>query len=257
MTETNPITDFDRWHVENLRLTIFCTLPPTIPGTTHGLWERAMRIPPEDVVQRPRERSIREQGFEQGNTIRLVTQANRLDWSILPGPVTDPGTGISIMVVKASEQAISILHNALDVSIQVAQQVQRLAFGAVLIQQASSIYDAMTQLSNYLPHLDLENRGGSDFIYQINRPQRSPSAPHVRINCLTKWQLDQFQSGVFLIGPSQAPQLETTEAGLVNRLTLDINTAPDNNAISASRMPGLFVELTEFARQIAAKGDVL
>ena len=257
MTETNSITDFDLWQVENLRLTIFCTLPTTIPGTTHGLWERAMRTPPENIVQRPRENSIREQGAVQGNMLRLVTRPNRLDWSILPGPATDPGTETFIMIVKDSEQAISTLRDALNVSIQAAPQVQRLAFGAALFQQAASTNDAMTQLSNYLPHLDLKNRGGSDFIYQINRPKRSQSSPHVWINCLTKWQLDQFQSGLFLIGPSQSPQLQTTESGLVNRLILDINTAPDNNAIAASRMPDLFVELTEFARQIAAKGDVL
>lgn len=77
------------------------------------------------------------------------------------------------------------------------------------------------------------------------------------MNRLAKWQLDQFQSGAIRISPSQGPQVQTSELGLVSRLFLDINTAPENNAISVSRMPNLFVELTAFAGEIAVKGDVL
>ena len=116
--------------------------------------------------------------------------------------------------------------------------------------------EGMRQLSKYLPRMDLEHQGGSDFIYQINKRRRSSHARHVRINRLAKWQLDEFHSGAFRITPSQGPQLETSKPGFASKLVLDINTAPDNNAISADKMPDLFVELMALAREIAAKGDV-
>ena len=50
--------------------------------------------------------------------------------------------------------------------------------------------------------------------------------------------------------------MEASGISFVSKLTLDINTAPDNNAISKDAMLGLFNDLTIFAREIAHKGDV-
>ena len=76
--------------------------------------------------------------------------------------------------------------------------------------------------------MDLECQEGLDFMYQINRRRQSSYAPHVRINRLARWLLEEFLSGALRITPTQGPQLETSESGLVSKLVLDINTASDN-----------------------------
>ena len=249
--EANSSADFAEWDVENFRLTVFHTSDPNISG----LWERLMGVSPETIDSRPRERVIREQGGANGNQLLLVTQAQRLDWNLLPDPAPDHQIG-NPPTLKAVDQTIPLLKKALDVTLQSARQVHRLAFGVVLIQQVSGLSEGMRRLSKYLPHLGLEHQEGLDFIYQINRRRRSTNAHHVRINRLAKWQLEEFHSGAFRISPSQGARLETSELGFVSKLVLDINTAPDNSAISKDRMPNLFVELTALAHEIAVKGDV-
>ena len=254
MSEAISPSDFAEWDVESLRLSIFHPTDPT-GRPLSGLWEKVMGVSPESIDSRPRERVLREQGGANGNKLLLVTQAQRLDWNLLPDPAADREIG-NPPILTALDQGIPMLRKALGVSLQSVRLVDRLAFGIVLMQQVSDLSEGMSQLSKYLPHMGLEHREGSDFIYQINRRRRSSYAPHVRINCLAKWQLEEFHSGSLRITPAQGPQWESSEPGFVSKLVLDINTAPDNNAISTDKMPNLFVELTAFAREIAVKGDV-
>ena len=76
------------------------------------------------------------------------------------------------------------------------------------------------------------------------------------INRLSRWQTGELQGGTFRITPTQQ-HFERSERVLVNRLSLDVNTAPESNAIAVDRMPALFGELTNLAHGIAIKGDVL
>ncbi len=241
---------FGQWSVENLRLTIF---HPSDTSPT-GLWEQLTGVSPESIDERPNQGVRREQGDAFGNRVQLVAQKQRIDWNVVPNLA--PGSD-HYPTLTASDRAMTALRDALSVSIQRIRQVHRLAFGATLVREASSLDDGMSYLAEFLPHMDLEHRGGSDFIYQINRRRPSSIARQVQVIRLAKWQLDQFQSGAIRISPSQGPQVQTSELGFVSRLFLDINTAPENNAISVSRMPNLFVELTAFAREIAVRGDVL
>ena len=251
MTESVSLADFADWRVENFRLTIF----HAAASAASGLWERVMGVSPETVDSRPREHVLREQGNANGNNLLLVTQPQRLDWTVLPDPSSDRWIGLP-PTLMAEEQSISLLQRALATSLESLRQVDRLAFGTVLIQQVSDLNEGMVQLSRFLPQMDLAHRGGSDFIYQINRRRRSSHSPHVLINRLAKWQMEEFQSGALRITPAQGPQLHNIDSGFVIKLVLDINTVPGNNAISVDRMPGLFVELAAFAREIATEGDV-
>ena len=252
MNDAAPVFDFAPWAVESLRLTILHPLAPT----TSGLWQKVMGVSPEQIDSRPRQSVLTEQGDAHGNQLRLVTQSERLDWHVVASPVSSVEPGIPPYVTSL-EQAITVLGEALDVSLREVHQVDRLAFAPVISQQASSLDEATSKLSVCLPQMDLVQRGGSDFMYQINRRRRSLFAPHVVINCLAKWQVEQFQSGALRISPSRGAQLESSDWGFMVKLLLDINTAPDNNAISNDRMPGLFAELTKLAHKIASEGDVL
>jgi hypothetical protein len=84
----------------------------------------------------------------------------------------------------------------------------------------------------------------------------SPQVPHVRINRLSRWQLEEIQSGTLTVGLSGPPTLGSSEQFLVSKLTLDINTAVDNSAFSSDKVLSLFDDLVDFASEIAIQGDI-
>ena len=251
MTDNVRSYNFAPWDVESLRLSTFHPERPAQPG----LWAELMGNNPESVNSRPREQVLLEEGGANGNRLTLAYQNQRLDWTISSGPTTSPDLHNPLTLVDVN-QAMSLIRKALGVLTRTYPQVDRLALGAILVRQVSDVNDGLSHLSQYLPHLDLENRGGPDFIYRINRRCLSSYAPHVMVNRLAKWSLEDVQTGALRIAPSQPPHLAISESLLLDKLALDINTAPTNNAISISRMPGLLNEFMAFAQEIAVKGDV-
>jgi hypothetical protein len=250
MTDKVPSYNFAPWDVESLRLTTFHPERTAQPG----LWSELMGNDPETVNSRPREQVLLEEGGANGNRLVVAYQNQRLDWTISPGPPSSPDLRKPVIMLDV-DQAISLMRKALGVSTQSYHQVDRLAFGAILTRQVSDVAEGLRYLSQYLRHMDLENRGGMDFIYQVNRPRRSSHASHVSVNRLAKWSLGNVQTGSMRIGPSQPPHVAVSEFLLIDKLVLDINTVPTNNAISISRMPGLLDEFMAFAQEIAVTGD--
>ena len=147
------------------------------------------------------------------------------------------------------------MQRALLVTSPAVRDITRLAFGATLLQQVSDINEGASRLLQYLPFLDLEDRAARDLLYQVNRPRRSLTVPHVSVNRLSRWSLELVQSGTLVIRAAQPPQMNTTQEQPVIKLILDINTAPENSAISLSKMPGLLAEFIQFAQEISTKGD--
>ncbi len=212
-----------------------------------------MGIPPESSDTRAREGIIQEQGVVDGDALLLVIQRGRLDWNLLPGP-DHSGDRRGLPALMAVGQAIPLLGRALYPTIDACGAVGRLALGGVLTRHAPDLSNGLKQLSKYLPRLDLENQGGPDFAFQINRRRTSITAPHVQINRLAKWQLDEIQGTTFTVGPTRSPILETQRV-LVSKLTLDINTTPSSSAFAVASVPDLYNEFVVLAREIATQGD--
>lgn len=245
------MTEFGKWDTESLRLSVF---HPERPSQA-GLWKQVVEIEPESSDTRAREGIVQEQGIVDGNVLLLVSQSNRLDWHLLPGPPQNNARRGPPALVDAG-QCMLLLKRAMDVSVRARVVVNRLALGVVCIRQAPDLREGLNQLSEYLPRLDLANAGGQDFAYQINRPRRSPHVSHISINRLSRWQLEEIQSGALTINPSGRPSLGMSEGILVSKLILDINTAVSNSAFSADKVPDLFDDLADFAKEIAIQGDI-
>ena len=242
--------DFAPWSVDSLRLSVF----HPEGRDRSGLWVSLMSSSPESRNERPHEQTLQEEGPADNNRLCLTTRPQRLDWNITPGLPATPNTA-KLLFLADVDQALPLIQKALGASERLVKQIDRLAFGAVLIQQVRDISDGMHCLSKYLPFLDLELRDGRDLLYQINRRCRSSHAPHVIVNRLSRWSLEYAQRGALLIAPTQPPRFETSEPQTVVRLVLDVNTAPENNAISPDRMPILLTEFLHFAQEIATNGD--
>ena len=250
MTDEMSAAGFGEWHIESLRVSVFHSGDHARPG----LWGQVMGIPPESSDTRAREGIIQEQGVVDGDTLLLVIQRGRLDWNLLPGPDRS-GDRKGLPSLMAVREAIPLLGRALYPTIDECGPVVRFALGCVLTQHAPDLLSGLKQLSMYLPRLDLENQGGPDFAFQINRRRTSIIAPHPQINRLARWQLDEIQGATFTVGHTRSPILETQRT-LVGKLTLDINTIPGSNEFADASVPDLYNEFVVIARQIATQGDI-
>ena len=250
--------NFGEWDVANLRLTVFYIGKPV----RAGLWRRLVGMPPESSETREREGVVNEQGIvEDGNVLHLGIQSARLDWNFHPSPIQPDigGAPPAAPSLAAVGHAVSILRQALDVSIAVCDRVDRVALGSVLIKQEVNQSDSLEWLAKYLPHLSLDSHEGEGFVFQINRRRRSEQVSHVRVNRIARWQQETLlgMRGTIAVG-SGAPQsnVEARTQGFISKLTIDVNTVPGSNAISKDRLPGLFEEFVSLTQEIAIKGDI-
>ena len=252
MSQTTSIADFGQWNVEHLRLTIFH--PSGVD--TLNLWERLMGVAPESRDERPREGVVQQQGEAGGNRLLLITRTDKFDWIVMPNPASAPGSMAPPILVDIN-QAMTLMQEALKISLQSVRVVDRLALGALLGQQVADPTEGMSRLSKYLPRLELEERGVSDFVYQINRRRQSSRVPHAQLNRVARWSSEQIIGGQVRITRAQPPQVQSSTPGFINRLLLDVNTVPGTSAIAPDKFSGLFVELVEIACKVASEGDVV
>ena len=242
---------FPDWDVERLQLAVWHT-----PPSPSGLWAKLVGTEPEATDTRPRERLVQEYGIYEGNNLRLTLQPQRLDWYIEPSapPTPEPKQHVALISV---DRTLPLLQRALAVSLSELDTIVRLAAVIHLIHAVDNISHGMAKLDKYLPELNLKERGDQDFIYQINRRQRSPSTRHVFFNRIATWRLDRIQTGIVQMGPAQEPTVSKFDPILACRLSLDMNTVPSPSAIAKTRMPKLFEELVASAQYIAIHGDVV
>ena len=242
---------FAGWQVESLRLTLFH--PDHQPE--QGLWQESRKTPPESIETKPRERQLVEHGTVADNILMLVSGTGRLDWHLRPSNLPTNESREGLLVLAHTDQVLSTFSEALRASIRRHRQVYRLALGTVLNQPVGNLGEGFAILSKYLPNLKLETHGDHDFMYRINRRRSSSSSRHVIINRLASWSVETVTTGSIQLTAHEQPRVLTTPY-LCVRLVMDINTAPGPSAISAGGMPSLFAECTEFAHEIAAKGDI-
>ena len=245
---------FREWKATNLRLTIFHSLAPLRPG----LWQELRGVAPQIIEVKPWEDIATEQGNVDGNRLVLTARAERHDWDIQPG--SDDEQNSAPPTLTDADRMIGVLRNALALTAPKVGQVERLALGCQLMQPISGLTQGMEVLSQYLPHLDLPERGGRDFAYQINRRRPSRSAPDVQVNRVARWSLEEFQKGAIVMGSGQSPVMKVLQAVPLVALTLDINTVPDEEVVpvmsSVMSSIDLFNEMSNLARELASKGDV-
>jgi len=134
---------------------------------------------------------------------------------------------------------------------------RRLAFGAILNQAVPSKEEGYRLIEHYLPNVDLDPVGSSDFYYQINRPRDSTTGiSGLRINRLARWSILLQLRKVISFGPQGLSQA-SEPARHAARVELDINTGQDfGGTISREQLRLVLNELVSLAREIASRGDV-
>ena len=248
--------DFGDWDVESLRLSIFHS-GEYQDSYSPGLWESVTGQQADSIDSRPKDRMTRVLGSVEGDSLTLVRQDGRIDWTLQPvvGPTPQPSNEIVVAKIGSVGRMLPIFRKALDYSLESITSVNRIAFAPTFIREVGDVNAGFEQLSKYLPHLNLPAAQGGDFIFQINRRRRSEVIHHAYINRLAKWSLELVGGVSVRMGSTGRPDLVNTPPKQVRRLSLDVNTTPETSTMGRKRVPGLFEELVALAREITLEGD--
>lgn len=245
--------------VEFLRLTGF--LHPDERLSEPTWWADLTGSQPEQRTSKPARGEFQETGPIGDTSLSVSLQGGRVDWFVTPG-LFEPTPDLTVKINSVGafpdkfEDFVGLMNRWLGVS----PRMIRLAFGAVVLVPVESKEAGYRKLSEYLPSVKIDAAGSEDFLYQINRPRTSASAPGLRINRLCKWSVAYFQR--FRIG-FPVPSLQPQGVGALGdrahacRIEMDISTpAEASGALPHDRLTDIFRELVNFGSEIGQKGDI-
>ena len=239
------------WEVEALRLTLFPSPREEVKKT--DWWKILVGEVPEKSSELPRKGEIREEGPFWNGLLRLAIQATRIDWYLTINEKE-----------REKQPTLGPFNKSLDIFkplmldwLPKAPEVQRLAFGAILLKPVKNVKEGYENLIPLLPNINLDPGSSSDFFYQINRPRDLKKlVEEIRINRLSKWSVESWNLVTFAMddsGIGVSPGFENINC----RLELDISTMPRTNYIlPKEKLPLIFEELIELGKEISEKGDI-
>jgi hypothetical protein len=140
--------------------------------------------------------------------------------------------------------------------------IQRVALGAVLLQPVESRQAGYRRIAEYLPAVQIDPEGSSDFLYQINRPTKSAIIPGQALNRLSKWYVAAFTPFriQMQLPPPQAqllPGMLLAGPGIFTcRVEMDLSTSQSyTGELPPDQVAQVYNEMVELAKDIANKGD--
>jgi len=242
--------DKSDWLAESLRLTVFTTAEPALADLS-GSWKALIGDEPDTVEAKPKDRVLKESGpfREAFLTFRHLPQ--RIDWILRPSEVVSETWRTIGAFADETLPFIELMKKWLAAS----PEIQRLAFGAVLMDLVSDHDEGYTKVSAYLPfNVDL---GARNFMYQINRRRGSRlGVPGLEINRLSKWSCAELRTAQLVIGETTMVN-DDSPSRVAVRLEVDINTVPEYpNPLDPGNLADLFGECVDLGAEIAEKGDI-
>lgn len=244
------------WNVEILRLTAF-----HVPGTQtsdNNWWEDVTKSIPESKTMKPREGGFEVSGPYGGGALTLKADLIRFDWLLTPLISQDAPTP-GVPTTGPLPDAMKTFTSLIQAWLPKTPNIIRLAFGAVVSQEVPDRVAGYNLLNNYLPAIELDPEGSTEFSYSINRPRSVTILGGMKINRLSKWSVGRFQAMTLtkVIGQPAITSSLLGDSIHALRLELDINTDEQRNEpLPIASLPELFDCITEFGEEIVQKGDV-
>lgn len=248
------LPDPSAWQAQVLRLTAFAFQPDS--SGPQEWWQTLRGEGPETVVAQPKRDLHQEEGPFQNGTLALKIERRRIDWVLAPR--LDPTESTDdIPTLGPFPEALEPFHALTQRWFPLGPAVERLAFGAVLLQPVGDHRSGYRLLGSYLHAVQMDPES-SEFQYRINRRRHSASVADLQINRLCTWSCVRWE------GVRMALELGSLTAerrplgrGYACRLELDINTDPEfPGELPRGQLPKLFAELIDRGREIAARGDI-
>lgn len=242
------------WYVEMLRVTAFSADTSVIETEW---WEKLMpKEPPEKRLSRPKEKIYRDEGaFEKGKLILNIT-VPRTDWLYT---AADLNKDKELPIIDQFNKIGNNFYKLIKDWLRICTPVNRLAFGAILLQPVENKEEGYNRMSQYLTHIQLDPVSSSDFLYQINRPRQSDYVDHLSVNRLSKWSVVTLRTLHFQLDSNDrtASSVSSYNGSSACRLEIDINTSQEfSGEFSEEELLKLFDELIALANEISVYGDI-
>lgn len=243
------------WQVENLRMTAFPSPSVQFDPETNW-WNDLMGAPPETSIHRARQGLLRQEGQLEDKRLILTIQPDRINWLLTAIEVEEE---IDLPIIGPFEEMLGIFLPLMLrwFELDTCPPLSRLAFGAVLLSPVDTKQLGYQQLDSFLPSVELDTEGISDFLYQINRPRDTiTQIEGLQINRLSKWNVATLRQVNFIVGQTTVRTSPRQEV-FACRLELDINTHQDfNGELLPEQLPEVFNELVNLGREITREGDI-
>lgn len=242
-----------KWDVESLRLTVFCTAGMT---SKNNWWKEITGNEAEKNTILPAKSTSQEEGaFENGKLV-VRTAPGRIDvvYTVSTDSVSTPQEFMSLGPFDTILQRFQKISQAFLKS-KTLPEVNRLAFGAILVFRVNNLEEGYHRLGPFLPNLEIDPKRSFDFLYQINKPRQAVTTiPGLSINRLSKWSVMKVIFIKALVEGDKGSA--STVENYACRLELDINTFSDfKGPLPKSELLRLFQEFTDLAVEISNNGD--
>lgn len=250
------LAEIDQWQANSIRLTAFPS-PTAEPGKS-SWWEEIVGEVPDTRVDQPRAQAHRVEGPLGPGTLTLVIQPLRIDWHLGPQKEDDslPPSAPTIGNLPEIRQLfIDTITPWLE--LKGLPPIQRLAYGVVVLLPVDDGPAGYEQMSAYLPAIEIDSAGSSDFMYQINRPRESKSGiDDMLINRLSKWSVLKSIGSVVRLGSQVLTRFEASDYHAI-RIELDINTWADfEGDLPTDGLVPLIEEFASLGNEIVERGDI-
>ena len=252
---TTSLPDLSAWEILSLRLTAFHA---AVPQTTdNNWWEEATKSVPESKTMKPREGGYEISGPYGGGALTLKADHVRFDW--LLQPLISPDKLIAgLPTAGLLPDTLKTFTLLVQEWLPKAPNINRIAFGADVVQKVADRVTGYNLISKYLPAVTLDPEGSTEFSYSINRPRTLSEMNGIKINRLSKWSVAYFQSLTLSLVMGQ-PSVQRPSGDAIHALRLEIDTNTDelrSDPFPNSMLPELFGILTKFSEEILREGDI-
>ncbi len=217
-------------------------------------WSDIVGTTPENKTSRPLKGEYQVDGNVGEGRLVLTIQANRVDWNYVP---RQDDVSQSQNWIGPFPDCLILFRELTSKWFPLCPKITRLAFGAVLFSPVVDRATGYKRLSAYLPTVQLDPEGSSDFSYRINRPRNSCTGiPGLRINRLSRWAITTFETFTIAVAPSTPSPLKPVEREFAARIEVDINTSPDFGTIlPQEKVQDIFEELVGMGMEVIKEGD--
>ena len=237
------------WQVENLRITAFPENNASV--SVSALWKQYIGKKPDET--RTQRGQLDARGIEYKNgRIFLIEQPGRIEWRYLTKPDDD---SLEFPIIGSLERELNVIADLSKEWLNSSDmfRLNRLAFGAVLLNPVESLHSGYENLREFLPFLNLDNL--SDFNYQVNRRRDSKIVEGLPINRLTRWNV--FDLRQLVLTHARQTLVNIADLDFASRLELDINTSSERiNSLPSEKLASLFDELVKMGLELSKKGDI-
>ncbi|MGC1375935.1 MAG: hypothetical protein WA821_06930 [Anaerolineales bacterium] len=245
------------WQVSSLRLTVFPSPSANVESKPDKWWNEIIGDTPESISQSPKTGGVRAEGSTDYGKFVIEFQPQRID--LVLKVVDDSNLPLDAnQVVENFDQALLSFSQLANnwFKLKVCPTFLRIAFGAVLYQIIDGKEDGYRLLAKYLPNVEIDPIGSSDFIYRINRPRISQTITNLSINRLSTWSVLVLSQILMMLNGAKNQTIPQTETFRV-LAELDINTSEEHiGEFSIEQAVEVFGESIELAEEISKKGDI-